>query len=141
MIRFAILIAAALIAATSLSANQEVTFRGRIECLDPDRKPSPCTEETRDYAFVTESGDRYYLMREDDRTRAFQDPRIRDQFLQITAWQRPQQQLELIRVLSIRDGKLHDPHYYCSVCAIRTYAGGPCWCCQDEFEFREPPLP
>jgi hypothetical protein len=71
----------------------------------------------------------------------FQDSRVREKLLEIRAWDRGGSRLELVRVYSTKDGKLFDLHYYCSVCSIRSYAGGPCWCCQQEFELRETPLP
>lgn len=142
MRRLVILLPGLLIPALILTAApQELTLRGRIQCLDEARNPAACTSDSRDFAFLAEEGTRYFLMREDDRTRMFHDERMRQRQLEVKAWLRDGGQIELIRVFTVHDGRLHDPHYYCSVCAIRTYAGGPCWCCQEEFEFREPALP
>ncbi|GAB4116213.1 MAG: hypothetical protein Kow001_17020 [Acidobacteriota bacterium] len=120
---------------------REVALRGHVECIGPDRQSVPCRSDSRDFAFRTESGERYFFLADDDRTRMFHDPRVREKLLEIRAWDRGGGNLELVRVYSIKDGKLFDLHYYCSVCSIRSYAGGPCWCCQQEFELRETPLP
>lgn len=120
---------------------RELALRGRIECIGQDRQSVPCGSDSRDFAFRTESGERYFFLADDDRTRMFHDPRVREKLLEIRAWDRGEGNLELVRVYSIKDGKLFDLHYYCSVCSIRSYAGGPCWCCQQEFELRETPLP
>ena len=39
-----------------------------------------------------------------------------------------------------RNGERRMVTYWCWVCFIRTYAPGPCWCCQAEFEldFKDP---
>jgi rubrerythrin len=48
--------------------------------------------------------------------------------------------LELIKVQSIREGKLYDIYYFCEICNIREYAPGLCPCCRNELEFRETPV-
>jgi hypothetical protein len=120
---------------------RELALRGRIECIGQDQQTVPCGPDSRHFAFRTESGERYFFLADDDRTRMFQDSRVREKLLEIRAWDRGESRLELVRVYSIKGGKLFDLHYYCSVCSIRSYAGGPCWCCQQEFELRETPLP
>lgn len=39
-----------------------------------------------------------------------------------------------------RDGERRMVTYWCWVCFIRTWAPGPCWCCQAEFDldFKDP---
>ena len=39
-----------------------------------------------------------------------------------------------------RDGHLKVITYWCDTCSIRTYAPGPCWCCQKEttLDLRDP---
>lgn len=71
----------------------------------------------------------------------FQDKRVRDRELVLTAWLFPNSNiLDVISIKSIKEGKLHDLYYYCVICAIRTATPGPCMCCQDDVEFVEKPL-
>jgi rubrerythrin len=72
-------------------------------------------------------------------TAMFTDMRVRQRDLQITARLRAGDQLELIKVQSVKEGKLYDLFYFCEVCNIRAYAPGPCPCCRNEMEFRETP--
>jgi hypothetical protein len=39
-----------------------------------------------------------------------------------------------------KDGHVKVITYWCDVCSIRTYAPGPCWCCQKEtlLDLRDP---
>lgn len=39
-----------------------------------------------------------------------------------------------------KDGHLKVITYWCDTCSIRTYAPGPCWCCQEEttLDLRDP---
>ena len=58
---------------------------------------------------------------------------------QITARLHSGDQLEIIKVQSVKEGKLYDIHYYCDVCSITAYVPGLCPCCRNELEFRETP--
>ena len=37
----------------------------------------------------------------------------------------------------VKNGIVHDIHYWCDVCAIRSITGGECVCCRDELELVE----
>lgn len=43
-------------------------------------------------------------------------------------------------VMVRKDGRLKYVTYWCDVCSIRSYAPGPCWCCQEEttLDLRDP---
>jgi hypothetical protein len=41
---------------------------------------------------------------------------------------------------SIKDGRVHELYYYCSICAISTSAPGLCQCCREPSELREEPV-
>jgi hypothetical protein len=43
-------------------------------------------------------------------------------------------------VLVRQGGRLKYVTYWCEVCSIRSYAPGPCWCCQREttLDLRDP---
>jgi hypothetical protein len=62
---------------------------------------------------------------------------VRERELQITARLREGNQLETIKVQSVKDGKLYDIYYFCDICSIRAYTPGLCPCCRNELEFRE----
>jgi len=48
--------------------------------------------------------------------------------------------IQITKVYSVKGGQLYNIYYYCPICNIKAYAGGPCWCCQQEFEFHEEPV-
>ena len=75
------------------------------------------------------------------------DPRvIREQFEALGEWKSSGVfQIDPIHKKALfirRGGKLLVITYWCAVCAIRTYAPGPCQCCQEEtaFDPRDPSL-
>jgi hypothetical protein len=72
-------------------------------------------------------------------TPVFADSRVRQRELQITARAHARDELEIIKVQSIKAGKLYDIFYYCDVCSITAYVPGLCPCCRNELEFRETP--
>jgi len=72
-------------------------------------------------------------------TAVFTDTRVRQRELQVTARLHAGDQLEIIKVQSVKEGKLYDIFYYCEVCSITAYTPGLCPCCRNELEFREKP--
>jgi len=119
--------------------------RGRIVCLDEagrrmngdgDRSESPGA-----FALVGSDGKLYSFLPDDPETAVFTDKRVRQRELQITARLHPQDRLEIIKIQSIREGKLYDIYYFCEVCNITAYAPGLCSCCREDMEFRETPAP
>jgi hypothetical protein len=120
---------------------REVAIEGRVFCVDSSRAETPCPADARDFALQTEGGDLHFFHRDDTKSRMFQDPQVRDRKLHVNVWPRADGYVDIIKVFSLKDGQLHDLHYFCSVCNITAFAGGPCWCCQQEFEFREIPVP
>lgn len=75
---------------------------------------------------------------EDPRVPIFADSRVRRRRFRIVARQRPAG-LEIIQLHAIEKGRLIRLYYFCEVCTIEAYAPGPCWCCQQDFQFREEP--
>jgi hypothetical protein len=121
-------------------AGREIAIEGRVICVDSGRTEIPCASEAQDFALRTERGELFFFDRNDAKSPMFQDPRVRERTLHVKAWTRDDDYLDIIKVFSRKNGRLHDLHYYCSVCSITAFAGGPCWCCQQEFEFREVPI-
>ena len=120
-----------------------IVVRGRVVCLDSAGRPLnslfACDETNRSFGFSTKDGKLYKFLPADAMTAMFTDMRVRQRDLQITARLRAGDQLELIKVQSVKEGKLYDIFYFCEVCNIRAYAPGPCPCCRNELEFRETP--
>lgn len=120
----------------AFSEMEEVTVRGHVICIDQAGETVECTEGSNRYALRTDDGEEFYFRESDSKSAMFDDPRVRDRELEVRAW-RNEKDLEIIKVFSIRDGQLHDIHYFCEVCQVKAYVAGPCWCCQEEFELVE----
>jgi hypothetical protein len=120
-----------------------MVLRGHVVCLDANGKPLDsvlgCNGPGVRYAFLDRNGGRHDVAATDVSAAIFTDVRVRQRELQITAQLTSKKQLELIRVQSIREGKLYDLYYFCELCNIRAYAPGLCPCCRNEMEFRETP--
>jgi len=118
-----------------------VILRGRAVCLDAFDKPvdSPfaCSDTNPRFGFASKDGKLYRFPQTDSMITVFTDSRVRERELQITARLRESNQLETIKVQSVKDGKLYDIYYFCDICNIRAYTPGLCPCCRNELEFRE----
>lgn len=66
---------------------------------------------------------------------------VRKRELVVRARPTASDELETVKVRSIRDGRLHDLDYFCEVCNIVAYAPGPCVCCGRPMALRETPVP
>ncbi len=121
----------------------EVVLRGRAFCVDSKGRQldaaEKCDSENSRFSFKTSSGKAYSFLPSDLSTAIFTDSRVRARDLQLTANLYPEGQLEIIKVQSVKEGKLYDLYYFCEVCNITAYAPGPCTCCREEMEFRETP--
>ena len=126
--------------ATGVEAASEdaplVILRGRVKCLGP-----ACDTASGGFEFSASTGQQYTFFEGDELAHIFKDPRVRSRELQISARLHAKNRLEIIKVKSVVDGRLHDLYYFCEVCNITAYAPGPCPCCRNELEFFEKPLP
>ena len=121
---------------------QEITLRGHAICLDEQGKPSTtCTEGAHRFGFQTSDNKLYSFLAADSMAEMFESSAVRERLLQITAASRGDNRLELIKILSVREGKLYDIFFFCDVCNITAYAPGPCACCRKELELKETPAP
>ena|SRR5689334_16593808 len=118
-----------------------VVLRGHIVCFDSAGKQLDglfgCNGPNVRYALSDKEDKLHDFSSLDASTAIFTDPRVRQRDLQVTAKVTAKHQLEIIRVQSIREGKLYDLYYFCELCNIRAYAPGLCPCCRNEMEFRE----
>ena len=112
-------------------------------CLDAAGRETEtlfgCNEATQHFGFASKDGKLYRFLPTDPMTAVFTDARVRQRELQLTARLHAGSQLEVIKVQSVKEGKLYDIFYFCEVCTITAYTPGLCPCCRNELEFRETP--
>ena len=136
---------AAALASISLQGDGHTlaVIRGRAVCLDAAGAAVGslfgCAEATSRFGFASKDGRLYKFLTTDTMTAVFTDTRVRQRELQVTARLHAGDQLEIIKVQSVKEGKLYDILYYCEVCSITAYTPGLCPCCRNELEFREKP--
>lgn len=125
---------------------REVTVRGRVLCLDAagahlSGACDPASSAVHHFGLETRDGKVYAFLREDTRAQIFTDPRVFRRELEVKGWARPgdESTLEITKVFSVIDGRLHDVYYFCAVCNITSHTPGLCWCCREEFELKEEP--
>jgi hypothetical protein len=120
-----------------------IVIRGRAVCLDAAGHEVGslfgCPETSNRFGLAGKDGKQYKFSPADTMTPLFTDTRVRQRELQIVARQHPGNQLEIIKVQSVKEGKLYDIFYYCDVCSITAYVPGLCPCCRNDLEFRETP--
>ena len=125
------------------SEPREVTVQGLLRCLGPGGDLSlnthQCEAEGGGFALLTPQGEMIRFDPTDQRAGIFRDRRVHDKTLRVHG-QRSGEWLTIVHLHSIVDGVPHKIYYRCEVCNITAYAPGPCWCCQDDFEFRETPV-
>ncbi len=118
-------------------------IQGRAVCLDASGHASEslfgCNDPSARFAIVDRNAKLHNFVPTDTGTAIFTDLRVRQRELQVTARLDSKSQLEIIRVQSIKAGKLYNLYYFCEICNITAYAPGPCPCCGNELEFRETP--
>jgi hypothetical protein len=119
---------------------RDVEVQGRVTCIDESREEIPCSEESTRFGFLTLTHEWYFFMTTDSRAKMFQDPRVRERELVVKGRLRPQSQIEITKVWSVKNGQRLDIYYFCAVCNIKAHVGGLCWCCQEDFELREEPI-
>jgi hypothetical protein len=116
-------------------------LRGRVFCVDASgRELNPlfdCSGDASKFTLKTSDGKRFAFLAGDGQVSVFSDSRVRQRDLQITANRYPDDRLEVIKVQSVKDGKLYDLYYFCELCNITAFGPGPCPCCRNDLEFRE----
>lgn len=122
---------------------KEVSLRGTIVCLteELDKRfnvlPN-CDKQHHVYSLKAADGKIYPLLPTDSAAAVWMDERFRKRDLQITARSFPNTTyIEVIKIQSWLQAKLHDLYYYCDICAITAFKPGACECCQEPVEFRE----
>ncbi|MGH9751176.1 MAG: hypothetical protein ACREA2_00180 [Blastocatellia bacterium] len=127
------------------SEAQTVSLRGKVICLTEElQKPYQIAPDcrTRGHVYTLKtSADKFHpFLPVSTAAAIWMDERFRQRDLQVTARAFPATDfIEVIKLQSWRDGKLHDLYYFCDICYISSHKPGPCECCQEPFEFRETP--
>jgi hypothetical protein len=124
---------------------QTVMLRGRVVCYTEEfarqhNIEPECDEKRILWGLKTTDARLYSFLPTDQAAAIYDDPRFRQRDLQVTARLFPQTTwLEVIKLQSVRAGRVHDLFYFCEVCNIGTHKPGPCVCCQDPVVFHEEP--
>jgi hypothetical protein len=128
------------------TANKYVVLQGRVVFLDEQGRridkdqQNQVSETPKRFGLESSNGKLYKFLSSDVMTDMFKSARVRDQELQITASPLADDQIEIVKIRAIRDGKLYDIFYYCEICRITAYGPGPCVCCGAEYEYKETPV-
>lgn len=102
--------------------------------LDPDAVPHWLV-------LVADDGKIYPLVKDAGARMFFKDPTLLDRPMRLTGRVIPGSTLlQVVNVHSYRNGQLHEVYYWCDICTIRSYEGGPCGCCGAPLELREVPV-
>lgn len=123
----------------------KIQIKGRVVCLheamNEEFGMNMPTDHEHVYGIKTEDGKFYLTLKNNLSAAVFDDERVRDRELILSAWLFPKSNIiDIVSMKSVKDGVIHDLYYYCVICAIRTAVPGPCMCCQDDVEFVEKPL-
>jgi len=124
---------------------RQVMLRGRVVCITEEfqrlyQAEADCDRRGHVYGLKTAEGKLYSFLPTDMAAAIYDDQRFRERELQVTARLFPQTSfIEVIKLQSVRAGKVYDLYYYCEVCNIATHKPGPCVCCHEPVEFRETP--
>jgi len=120
--------------------DKEIVLRGHVICVDDSNSEVSCGDENHRFALEVADGRRFLFDPGDPNSKIFEDERLHQRELQVKAWRQDRDQLEIIKIYSIKNDQLFDIYYFCRTCNIKAFVGGLCWCCQEEFEFRETPV-
>jgi hypothetical protein len=127
------------------TAGQTVELRGRVVRLaspPPGLLPGSADFDHGGVAYALEAADgtRHAFLPTDTAAAVYQDWRVQARELQVTARLFPATSfIEVIKLQSLRAGRLYDLYYFCDVCNVTTHKPGPCQCCQEPVELREAP--
>jgi hypothetical protein len=93
------------------------------------------------YCLKTTEGKFYPFLPSDQAAAIYDDERFRQRELQVTARTFAEFPfIEIIKLQSVKWGRVFDLYYFCEVCNITTHKPGPCECCQDPVVFTEEPV-
>lgn len=124
---------------------QILSLRGKVICVTEELQnlyqiTPDCKTRGHVYTLKTAEGKFYPFLPVDTAAAIWMDERFRQRDLQVIARTFPTTDfIEVIKLQSWRNGKLHNLYYFCDICYISAHKPGPCECCQEPVEFRETP--
>ncbi len=93
------------------------------------------------YCLKTAEGKFFPFLPTDLSAAIYDDERFRQRELQVTARAFSDFPfIEIIKLQSVKWGRVFDLYYFCEVCNIVTHKPGACECCQDPVVFTEEPV-
>ena len=119
-----------------------VVLRGRVvnlaEVMLQKYQATLVNERAVLYCLKTADNKFYPFLPTDMAAAIYDDERFRQRELQVTARSFTDFPfIEVIKLQSIKWGRVFDLYYFCNVCNISTHKPGPCECCQDPVVFTE----
>ena len=123
--------------------SKQLTIRGALVILDDAGRviATPSADEHRPgnqaIGLRSTDGPVYQFLSTDPLIEMVGDPQLWQMTLQLTVRPIKDQQVQIVKIQSIRGGKLFDLYYFCDVCNITAYAPGPCPCCRKDVELIE----
>jgi hypothetical protein len=120
-----------------------VVLRGRVVNLADvmQQKYQATLERAIIYCLKTSDNKFYPFLPTDLAAAIYDDERFRQRELQVTARTFPDFPfIEIIKLQSVKWGRVFDLYYFCNVCNIQIHKPGPCECCQDPVVFTEEPV-
>ncbi len=142
-LRIASLALTALMAAglglTAQSDHEEFRVTGRAVCLK-NGSPGPVADcgFGDPFGIEAEDGALHRLDPTDLRVEILTDERVNQHLLEVDLFVEDGIG-KILHLHTIQDGEVVEPYYFCFTCNITSHIPGPCWCCQEEFEFKERP--
>lgn len=125
------------------SSFKPIVVRGRVVNLAEvmQQKYQATIERAVIYCLKTADNKFYPFLPTDLASAIYDDERFRQRELQVTARTFPDFPfIEIIKLQSIKWGRVFDLYYFCEVCNITIHKPGPCECCQDPVVFTETPV-
>ncbi len=127
-------------AQTPAAEFKPTVLRGRIVNLAEAVQAQAKLEAERGtiYCLKTAEGKLHPILPTDTAAAIYDDERFRQRELQITGRTFAEIPfLEVIKLQSVKWGRVYNLFYFCQVCNITTHKPGPCECCQDPVVFTE----
>lgn len=113
---------------------KDTIVRGRLT------QPAGHNSSDQTLHFTTDGGTALTLVGDDYSTSQLADPELKGRYWELRGNPKPDGVFEVLRLFTIKDGKLFRVTYFCVICNIRSHHHAPCMCCQDETELQELPI-
>jgi hypothetical protein len=115
-------------------------YAGKVVLHTAPKGQSGAKPGERRVDLVADDGTAYRLVEDNGSRMLFLDARLRDRPVRLTALPTPDNKsLQVVRVQTVKNGKVYDVDYWCEICQISSSEPGHCVCCGDETVLRERP--